>query len=125
ASRVCRASTLSAGRRWRLRLCRSTIAVAAGLYYWGRTAFEASPHRWRVDEDLMNDDGEWDDERALLHARLERLRLEHRDLDDVIERLVEHVPFDQLQLQRLKKRKLLLKDQISRIEDQLTPDIIA
>ena len=73
----------------------------------------------------MNDDGEWDDERALLHARLERLRLEHRDLDDVIERLVEHVPFDQLQLQRLKKRKLLLKDQISRIEDQLTPDIIA
>lgn len=75
----------------------------------------------------MNDDGQWDgaDERATLQARLQRLKLEHRDLDDVIERLLEHAPFDQLQLQRLKKRKLLLKDEISRVEDQLTPDIIA
>lgn len=73
----------------------------------------------------MNDDGEWDDERASQQARLQRLRLEHRDLDDVIDRLIEHAPFDQLQLQRLKKRKLLLKDEMSRLEDQLTPDIIA
>ena len=47
------------------------------------------------------------------------------DLDDVIARIAEHRPFDQLQLQRLKKRKLLLKDQISKIESELLPDIIA
>jgi hypothetical protein len=60
-----------------------------------------------------------------LKARLAALRSEHRDLDDVIARLSEHTPFDQLQLQRLKKRKLLLKDQISKIESELLPDIIA
>ena len=46
-------------------------------------------------------------------------------LDDVIARIVEHGPFDQLQMQRLKKRKLLLKDHISKIESELLPDIIA
>ena len=60
-----------------------------------------------------------------LKAKLAVLRSEHRDLDDVIARLSEHAPFDQLQLQRLKKRKLLLKDQISKIESELLPDIIA
>ena len=60
-----------------------------------------------------------------LKAKLASLKTEHRDLDDVIARLVERGPFDQLQLQRLKKRKLLLKDQISKIESQLVPDIIA
>ena len=60
-----------------------------------------------------------------LRARLATLKTEHRDLDDVIARLAERAPFDQLQLQRLKKRKLLLKDQISKIESELLPDIIA
>ena len=60
-----------------------------------------------------------------LKARLAVLRTEHRDLDDVIARVVERGPFDQLQLQRFKKRKLLLKDQISKIESELLPDIIA
>ena len=60
-----------------------------------------------------------------LKAKLAALKTEHRDLDDVIARLSEHAPFDQLQLQRLKKRKLLLKDQISKIESELLPDIIA
>ncbi len=60
-----------------------------------------------------------------LRARLAVLKTEHRDLDDVIARLAERAPFDQLQLQRLKKRKLLLKDQISKIESELLPDIIA
>ena len=60
-----------------------------------------------------------------LRARLAALKTEHRDLDDVIARLAERAPFDQLQLQRLKKRKLLLKDQISKIESELLPDIIA
>lgn len=60
-----------------------------------------------------------------LHVKLATLQTEHRDLDDVIERLVENPPFDQLQLQRLKKRKLILKDQITRLEALVVPDIIA
>ena len=60
-----------------------------------------------------------------IRAKLEALKSEHRDLDDVIDRLIEKPPFDQLQLQRLKKRKLGLKDQILRQESQLSPDIIA
>lgn len=58
-------------------------------------------------------------------AMLEQLRSEHRDLDDVIARIAESLPFDQLQVQRLKKRKLSLKDQISKLEALLIPDIIA
>ncbi|HLH10431.1 MAG TPA: DUF465 domain-containing protein [Methylovirgula sp.] len=65
------------------------------------------------------------EERALLHSELERLRQEHRDLDSAIEALVQLSASDQLQIQRLKKRKLVLRDRIGRIEDQLTPDIIA
>jgi hypothetical protein len=60
-----------------------------------------------------------------LKAKLTVLKTEHRDLDEVIAQLAERAPFDQLQLQRLKKRKLLLKDQISKIESELLPDIIA
>ncbi|MGM0561494.1 MAG: YdcH family protein [Pseudomonadota bacterium] len=62
---------------------------------------------------------------AQLRERLETLRMEHRDLDDAIQRMVEHPPYDQLKMQRLKKRKLTLKDRISDIEDRLIPDIIA
>jgi hypothetical protein len=58
-------------------------------------------------------------------AKLEQLRIEHRDLDEVIARLSEKGPFDQLQLQRLKKRKLVLKDLIAKLESKLLPDIIA
>ncbi len=60
-----------------------------------------------------------------LKERLESLRLEHRDLDDVIRRLTDADRHDRLQLQRLKKRKLLIKDQITTIESLLVPDIIA
>jgi hypothetical protein len=60
-----------------------------------------------------------------LKAKLLALKTEHRDLDDVISRIAEARPFDQLQIQRLKKRKLMLKDQISKIESELLPDIIA
>jgi hypothetical protein len=63
--------------------------------------------------------------REALKKKLEDLRSQHRDLDDVIERVTEQVPFDQLQVQRLKKRKLNLKDQMTKIESQLLPDIIA
>ena len=64
-------------------------------------------------------------ERAALAAQVERLREEHRDLDAAIEALRNAGQVDQLQLQRLKKRKLLLRDKLSQLEDQLTPDIIA
>ena len=60
-----------------------------------------------------------------LTRRLAELRSEHRDLDDVIARVSELAPFDQLQVQRLKKRKLQLKDEIAKIESALLPDIIA
>ena len=60
-----------------------------------------------------------------LRQRLEQLRSEHRDLDDVISHLAETRPYDQLQIQRLKKRKLKLKDEIGKLEDRLLPDIIA
>ena len=61
-------------------------------------------------------------EEERLHQKLEALRSEHRDLDDVISRVIEQTPVDQLRVQRLKKRKLLLKDQISRLESALIPD---
>jgi hypothetical protein len=73
----------------------------------------------------MNEKGLTADERAGLVAQLERLREEHRDLDAAIEALRGAGQADQLQLQRLKKRKLLLRDRLARLEDQLTPDIIA
>ncbi len=60
-----------------------------------------------------------------LRQRIDQLHLEHRDLDDVISRLSINAIQDQLQLQRLKKRKLHLKDQIALLERQLTPDIPA
>jgi hypothetical protein len=74
----------------------------------------------------MNDDTapELQDAEAI-KAKLEALKSEHRDLDEVIDRLIEKPPFDQLQLQRLKKRKLGLKDEIIRLESRLIPDIIA
>lgn len=57
--------------------------------------------------------------------RLESLRAEHRDLDYAIATLTEKAPYDQVQVQRLKKRKLWLKDVIERLEDSDRPDIIA
>jgi hypothetical protein len=57
--------------------------------------------------------------------RLRQLRIEHRDLDDVIHRLALDLYVDQVQMRRLKKRKLMLKDQIARLESQLIPDLNA
>jgi len=65
------------------------------------------------------------DDLAELRRQLEQLKTEHRELDDVIRGLAEGGPYDQLQLIRLKKRKLMLKDAIARLESQLLPDIIA
>ncbi len=65
------------------------------------------------------------DEERELRAQLARLLQEHRDLDAAIEALHVSPGSDILQIQRLKKRKLVLKDRITFVEDQLTPDIIA
>jgi hypothetical protein len=66
-----------------------------------------------------------DETQAELRERLEELRLEHRDLDEVIARLVEDPCLDQIRLSRMKKRKLMLKDVIARLESKLIPDLNA
>lgn len=66
-----------------------------------------------------------DEDEGELKSQLARLRQEHRDLDAAIEALHNAPGSDLLQIQRLKKRKLVLRDRIIQIEDQLTPDIIA
>ena len=66
-----------------------------------------------------------DDNQDQIVAQLHQLESEHRDLDDVIERLSDDKPFDQLKLQRLKKRKLALKDEITNLRSRILPDIIA
>ncbi|MEE8334418.1 MAG: DUF465 domain-containing protein [Alphaproteobacteria bacterium] len=60
-----------------------------------------------------------------LNNRLAALESEHRDLDDVIDRITGKGPFDQLQMQRLKKRKLLLRDLIEHLRSRNIPDDIA
>lgn len=66
-----------------------------------------------------------EEERAEMEERVLVLEIEHHDLDDVIARLSVNPLQDQLQLRRLKKRKLFLKDTIARLRDRLIPDIIA
>ncbi len=65
----------------------------------------------------MNDEG--------IRQQIEMLKVEHRDLDDAITALQFNPVSDQLQIARLKRKKLAIKDQISALEDQLIPDIIA
>lgn len=65
------------------------------------------------------------DEPETLRAQLQELRVEHRDLDEAIDRLESAPPHDDLLLRRLKKRKLHLKDRITQIEGMLEPDILA
>jgi len=66
-----------------------------------------------------------DEEKSQILARIRALEVEHSDLNDIIDRLVRDPIQDQLQLRRLKKRKLLLKDQIALLKNRLIPDIIA
>lgn len=65
------------------------------------------------------------EEQEELQKKLEELKTEHRDLDIILQQLSESVPVDFLRLQRMKKRKLFLKDSISKLESMLLPDIIA
>jgi hypothetical protein len=65
------------------------------------------------------------DDIIALRLRLHELQVEHRDLDEVIERIVQSPPHDELLLRRLKKRKLMLKDRISILERMIEPDVPA
>jgi hypothetical protein len=73
----------------------------------------------------MSNDSLTQEEREQIEARVLALETEHHDLDDVIARLASEPGQDQLQLRRLKKKKLLLKDLIAHLRDRLIPDIIA
>ena len=66
-----------------------------------------------------------DDAQGNIKNQIAVMEREHRDLDSVIEQLGEALPFDQLKLQRLKKRKLFLKDEMAKLRSQILPDIIA
>jgi len=72
----------------------------------------------------MNSSAEME-ETDVLRVQLDVLRHEHRDLDQAIEALQDRTNADMLSLKRLKKQKLSLKDKIARLEDRVTPDIIA
>ena len=72
----------------------------------------------------MKDQDETSDQQTIIN-KLRQLESEHRDLDDVIERLADDKPFDQLKLQRLKKRKLILKDEMTLLRSRILPNIIA
>ena len=64
-------------------------------------------------------------DQSKLKDKLNELINQHSELDDAIERISEKLPFDQVKLQRLKKRKLVLKDEIKQLNSQILPDIIA
>lgn len=74
---------------------------------------------------IGNDNGDGEVDAEAIALELARLREEHRDLDSAILALETITAGDRLQLQRLKKRKLFLRDRINYLEDQITPDIIA
>jgi len=65
------------------------------------------------------------EDKEILQRKLDDLKTEHRELDELIGQIIGNPPFDQLYVQRLKKRKLSLKDQITKVESVLMPDIIA
>jgi hypothetical protein len=71
------------------------------------------------------DDNIGNPERVALQERIVELKMEHRDLDAAIERLEADYAHDELQIRRLKRRKLLLKDQIARLEREIDPDVLA
>ena len=71
------------------------------------------------------DDNIGNPQRVAFQQRIVELKMEHRDLDTAIERLAEDPMHDELQLRRLKRRKLLLKDQIARLEREIDPDVLA
>lgn len=110
----------------------SALSALGGLASARSRAHSCGVSRTRAEVAWMRDRGDGMDEdltqeeRAALIAQVERLREEHRDLDTAIGALSDAgQAADRLQLQRLKKRKLMLRDKLAMLEDRLTPDIIA
>ncbi len=66
-----------------------------------------------------------EEELEVIRQRVHELKLEHRDLDEAIEQLNQSGTFEELKIKRMKKRKLRLKDELSRLENELIPDILA
>ena len=101
---------------------------AASLSY-RKASSRCSPRLGQADlqRDGMTEDSEDNVDRELFRniEKLRQLRIEHRDLDQVISRLSMDIHADELQMRRLKKRKLLLKDQIAKLESQAIPDLNA
>ena len=93
------------------------VVIAACQPKTGSLFSARCPKGGGVNGEIMDD--------TQIAKRLEILRVEHRDLDSAIAALFETGSTDQLQLARLKKRKLRLRDEISMLEDQMIPDIIA
>ena len=84
----------------------------------------------RIEGGGLNEDDNVDGDigdagRVALQQRIVALKMEHRDLDAAIEHLVQDPVHDELSARRMKRRKLLLKDQIARLERQLDPDVLA
>lgn len=73
----------------------------------------------------INDDEDLDAEERAIRLRLAELRQQHQDLDSAVHALQSQARPDMIQIMRLKKRKLALRDEITQLEDQITPDIIA
>jgi hypothetical protein len=90
-----------------------------------RTAIVATGNNQTPQDRTLELSDDMTSDQESLRLRLGKLQTEHRDLDEVIARITDEQPFDQLQVQRLKKRKLVLKDEILQIENELLPDIIA
>lgn len=107
--KLCTGDRRSAGRRF------------AGC---GRTWYRISCNKWRAVR-MGGDESVIKPENMVVRAELAQLRQEHRDLDMAIEAVQSQPHPDTLQVQRLKKKKLVLKDRIAALEDSLTPDIIA
>ncbi len=80
---------------------------------------------WNIEGKPMTEHTDIAPDSDSLRAKLEHLMTEHRDLDSAITALQDSAHINMMQLQRMKKRKLRLKDQISRLESMLVPDIIA
>ena len=100
------------------------ITLAAISATWGRP-LDPSAFRGLIGEPPMSDEEASNDEDFRLREMLARLRQAHQDLDAAVEALNALPRPDQLQIARLKKRKLVLRDQIAKLENSLTPDLIA
>ncbi len=102
-----------------MRSCAEALGCAFEAHASGEFSYDLARARPLSNQPLTPE------ERAQIEARILALETEHRDLDDVIDRLAGDPVLDQLQLRRLKKKKLLLKDLIARLRDRLIPDIVA